>query len=130
MKKLVLAAAIAAAMPVLAHADVTIYGSIRAGLDSMKSTDTSFKSSTGVDDFASRIGFKGNEDLGNGLKAIWQVETGMNVDGVPPAAPVPAPSPTAPALLAWKAASVRSVWATSTTYWRNRIHRQPVWSAS
>ncbi|WP_199102224.1 porin [Aquitalea sp. ASV11] len=82
MKKLVLAAAIAAAMPVLAHADVTIYGSIRAGLDSMKSTDTSFKSSTGVDDFASRIGFKGNEDLGNGLKAIWQVETGMNVDGV------------------------------------------------
>ncbi|NWK78589.1 porin [Aquitalea sp. LB_tupeE] len=82
MKKLVLAAAIAAAMPVLAHADVTIYGSIRAGLDSMKSTDTSFKSSTGVDDFGSRIGFKGNEDLGNGLKAIWQVETGLNVDGV------------------------------------------------
>ncbi|PXX43421.1 porin [Aquitalea magnusonii] len=82
MKKLVLVAAIAAAMPVLAQADVTIYGSIRAGLDSMKSTDTNFKSSTGVDDFASRIGFKGSEDLGNGLKAIWQVETGLNVDGV------------------------------------------------
>lgn len=63
MKKLVLAAAIAAALPVIAQADVTIYGSIRGGLDSMKSADTGFKSQTGVDDFGSRLGFKGNEDL-------------------------------------------------------------------
>ncbi|WP_293765038.1 porin [uncultured Aquitalea sp.] len=82
MKKLVLAAAIAAALPVIAQADVTIYGSIRGGLDSMKSADTGFKSQTGVDDFGSRLGFKGNEDLGNGLKAIWQVESGFNIDGV------------------------------------------------
>jgi predicted porin len=37
---------------------------------------------TGVDDFNSRIGFKGDEDLGNGLKAIWQVESGFRTDGV------------------------------------------------
>lgn len=28
----------------------------------------------------SRIGFKGSEDLGNGLKAIWQVEQGLSFD--------------------------------------------------
>lgn len=82
MKKLVLAAAIAAAMPVLAQADVTIYGSLRVGVDSLKSSDTNFKNVTGVDDFGSRMGFKGSEDLGNGLKAIWQVESGLTMDGV------------------------------------------------
>lgn len=82
MKKLLLAAAIAAALPLAAHADVTIYGSVRIGVDSLKSADTGFKSVTGVDDFSSRLGFKGSEDLGNGLKAIWQVENGMRLDGV------------------------------------------------
>lgn len=82
MKKLILAASIAAALPVFAHADVTIYGSIRAGVSSLKSADTGFKNVAGVDDFNSRIGFKGDEDLGNGLKAIWQVENGLRMDGV------------------------------------------------
>jgi len=79
MKKLVLVAAIAAAMPVLAQADVTIYGSVRAGIDSLKYNG---QTTTGVDDYNSRIGFKGSEDLGNGLKAVWQVENGFAVDGV------------------------------------------------
>ena len=29
---------------------------------------------------ASRIGFKGSEDLGGGLNAIWQIESGVNLD--------------------------------------------------
>jgi predicted porin len=39
------------------------------------------KAVTRIDDTGSLIGFKGNEDLGNGLKAIWQVEQGLNIDG-------------------------------------------------
>jgi len=80
MKKLKLVAALLAAAPMLSHADVTVYGSIRAGLNTYKTAKTD-QTTTGVDDYSSRIGFKGNEDLGNGLKAIWQVETGFAVDG-------------------------------------------------
>ncbi|OWY38664.1 hypothetical protein CEK28_11235 [Xenophilus sp. AP218F] len=81
MKKTILAAAIAASVPLIAQADVTLYGSVRAGVSITKNTDTSFNSVFGVDDFGSRIGFKGSENLGNGLKTIWQVETGFAVDG-------------------------------------------------
>jgi predicted porin len=83
MKKLLIAASVAAALaPVLAHADVTIYGSMRGGISDIKNASTGFQSVTGVDDFNSRLGFKGTEDLGNGLKAVWQVESGVRVDGV------------------------------------------------
>lgn len=81
MKKTILAAAIAASVPLIAQADVTLYGSIRAGVSQMNGSSSNFQSSFGVDDFGSRIGFKGGEDLGSGLKAIWQVETGFAVDG-------------------------------------------------
>lgn len=82
MKKPALVLALLAAMPLMAQADVTVYGSLRVGINSLKSVDSNFKSTTGVDDFSSRIGFRGNEDLGNGLQAIWQLETGMALDGV------------------------------------------------
>jgi predicted porin len=68
-------------------ADVTIYGSIRGGIESDKTyaagVDASGKpaSTTEVEDWTSRIGFKGNEDLGNGLKTIWQVESRLHIDG-------------------------------------------------
>ncbi|KUM03906.1 porin [Chromobacterium subtsugae] len=81
MKKAILAAAIAAAVPALAQADVTLYGSLRAGVSSTKNSTNNYTSTFGVDDFGSRIGFKGKEDLGNGLKTIWQVETGLSLDG-------------------------------------------------
>jgi predicted porin len=29
---------------------------------------------------ASRVGIRGTEDLGNGFRAIFQIETGVNVD--------------------------------------------------
>ncbi|OWY38665.1 porin [Xenophilus sp. AP218F] len=81
MKKTILAAALCVAIPSFALADVTVYGSVRAGISSIKTKETNFKQSFGVDDFGSRIGFKGSENLGNGLKAIWQVETGFGIDG-------------------------------------------------
>jgi len=80
MNKKIIALAVAL-LPAAAMADVTIYGSIRAGLTSTDNFKTNFERTTGVDDFSSRIGFKGNEDLGNGLKAIWKLENGFRVDG-------------------------------------------------
>ena len=80
MNKKIIALAVAL-LPAAAMADVTVYGSIRAGLTSTNNSATNFERTTGVDDFSSRIGFKGNEDLGNGLKAIWKVENGLRIDG-------------------------------------------------
>jgi predicted porin len=78
MKKLALVAALAAALPVLAHADVTIYGTVAMGITSYDSAGLTV---TRVDDYGSKIGFKGSEDLGGGLKSIWQMESGFDADG-------------------------------------------------
>ena len=85
MQKKNLAALVASLfiLPVAAHADVTIYGFISAGIESVKATGNGnpandYTSRTRVSDYNSRIGFKGNEDLGNGTKAIWQVESSLN----------------------------------------------------
>ncbi|WP_199154780.1 porin [Chromobacterium sp. ASV23] len=84
MQKKNLAALVASLfiVPVAAHADVTIYGFISAGIESVKATGNGnpandYTSRTRVSDYNSRIGFKGNEDLGNGTKAIWQVESSL-----------------------------------------------------
>ncbi|MDE1715586.1 porin, partial [Chromobacterium amazonense] len=76
MKKSLIALLVAS-MPAAAFADVTIYGAIKAGVENV---DNGTKK-TNIDDLGSRIGFKGSEDLGNGLKAIWQVESGFAIDG-------------------------------------------------
>ncbi len=38
------------------------------------------KSRMRIFDNSSRVGLRGTEDLGNGLKAIFQIETGVNID--------------------------------------------------
>lgn len=86
MKKLIALAI--AALPVAAMADVTLYGKMAVEVNSGKTLNReSFQNNgdiqrvTGVDMAdTSRIGFKGSEDLGSGLKAIWQVEQGLNFD--------------------------------------------------
>ncbi|OBU85834.1 porin [Chromobacterium subtsugae] len=84
MQKKNLAALVASLfiLPVAAHADVTIYGFISAGIESAKATGNGnsakdYTSRTRVSDQNSRIGFKGWEDLGGGTKAIWQVESSL-----------------------------------------------------
>ncbi|POZ61869.1 porin [Chromobacterium alticapitis] len=84
MQKKNLAALVASLflVPVAAHADVTIYGFLSAGIESAKATGNGnsandYTSRTRVSDYNSRIGFKGWEDLGNGTKAIWQVESSL-----------------------------------------------------
>lgn len=88
MNKKLIALALAALPVAHAMADVTIYGTIEADMESsktyangVKNTSGQLKAGTRIDDTGSLIGFKGNEDLGNGLKAIWQVEQGLSIDG-------------------------------------------------
>jgi predicted porin len=85
MNKKLLAVAIAAALaPAAAMADsgnVTIYGSVHMSVDSLNGgnngavPDADLYRKTNVSSNSSYIGFKGSEDLGNGLKAVWQMES-------------------------------------------------------
>ena len=70
MKKLLMVSAILMSMP--AMADVVLYGQIKGGIGYTKQEDSG--SITQIEDYKSRIGFKGNEDLGNGTSVFWQVE--------------------------------------------------------
>jgi predicted porin len=74
MKKSLIAAAVAAAIvaPAAANANVVIYGRVHVSIDNY---DAEGDSQWEVNSRASRIGFKGTEDLGNGLSLIWKAET-------------------------------------------------------
>lgn len=81
MNKKLIALALAA-LPAAAMADVTLYGIMKAGIENTSiDWGTGSHSQNRIDDYGSRIGFKGTEDLGDGLKAIWQVEAGVRLDG-------------------------------------------------
>jgi len=83
MKKSLLALAVLTAIVGGAHAQssVTLYGKVDVGgvLDSGSSKGKSLRVSSGVSG-GSRIGFKGVEDLGGGMKAGFQLETGFCAD--------------------------------------------------
>jgi predicted porin len=96
MYKTVIALAIAglAAAPAFADSNVTIYGSVdyafgaRSGSSGLRSNCPSATPGPGCgkQEFASgvsvpnRLGFKGSEDLGNGTKAIFELEAGFLAD--------------------------------------------------
>jgi predicted porin len=61
----------------LAQSSVTMYGRLNLTLESQKRGDAKEK---GLYNNASRIGMKGTEDLGGGLKAGFQIEHGFNAD--------------------------------------------------
>ncbi|AVY95507.1 porin [Microvirgula aerodenitrificans] len=63
-----------------AQADTMIYGRIHADIESTVSGARGARATTRVQNNASRVGFKGTEDLGDGLSAIWQVESGVAID--------------------------------------------------
>ena len=83
MKKQVIALAVSAAFaaPVFAQNTVTLYGLIDEGFDYTNSVGGKSLSEL-QSGYAqgSRWGLKGTEDLGGGLKAIFQLENGFNVN--------------------------------------------------
>ena len=84
MKKTLIALALVS-LPVAASAEVILYGNIRGGVEfTREGTSAQLKSERnawGVVDYGSYIGFKGSEDLGGNLKAIWQVEANTSLAG-------------------------------------------------
>jgi predicted porin len=88
MQKKIIALAIAAAFSAPAFADtanVTVYGDVKMAVESIKVGDTVNTSNTGygankISSNVTKLGFKGAEDLGDGLSAIWQIEQQIDID--------------------------------------------------
>ena len=77
MKKLIVLATLAA-LPAVAMADVSISGNIGVNVQNVKEGKAA-----STNDMASQEGdilFKGTEELGNGLKAVWQVNQLFDTD--------------------------------------------------
>ena len=70
LKKMTLLVAMACSG--IAMADVVLYGQIKGGIGYTSGDGDG--SITQIEDYKSRIGFRGNEDLGNGLSATFQLE--------------------------------------------------------
>lgn len=88
MQKKLIALAVAsvfAAPAFAATSNVDVYGQLSFSVDRMDTNDLTGDSTDTVTgrDNASRIGFKGSEDLGGGLSAIWQVEMQLNANNDP-----------------------------------------------
>jgi predicted porin len=96
MNKKVMAVAVAGVLAAPAAfaqtSNVQLYGRAVLGLDYYKAegSNNPVNATQGVDndrkgrlrvfDNSSRVGLRGTEDLGNGLRAIFQIETGVNID--------------------------------------------------
>lgn len=84
MKKSLIALATIGALSGVAHADsnVTVYGVVDAAVRTANNQNASGDSLNSVGNGllqGNRLGFKGQEDLGGGLKAVFQLESGFNI---------------------------------------------------
>jgi predicted porin len=84
-KLIVLAVAGLASTAAFAQTNVTIYGLVDYGYayrwDDLSTADKNNLSSfNGGQASGSRLGFRGTEDLGNGLKALFTIEQGLAID--------------------------------------------------
>ncbi|MBI4290794.1 MAG: porin [Betaproteobacteria bacterium] len=91
MRKKLMAVAVAGALAVPAMAfaqasNVQIYGRAHLGIDQYQAKGATggsafdLKNRTRVYDYTSRIGFRGVENLGGGLRALFLMESGVNID--------------------------------------------------
>lgn len=84
MNKKLLALAVLGTMSgaVLAQTNVTIYGVVDAGIaydKNISASDKTWRLQSGQQS-SSRLGFKGSEDLGGGLSAVFTLENGFSID--------------------------------------------------
>ena len=85
-KKLVAISVVAALMPAAAMAEVTVYGRGHLSIDANsgnagETATTGTKNGLNLTSNSSRLGFKGAEDLANGMKAVFQLETEVAAQG-------------------------------------------------
>lgn len=82
-KLIVLSIAAALTAPLAAQAGVEVYGEARPSLDFVNNNDNTpgnEDSTFSLSSNYSNLGFKGDEDLGNGLSAMWQIEQQVDFD--------------------------------------------------
>ncbi len=92
MNKKLLAVAVAGVFAAPAafaqSSNVVLYGRLNVGVDNAKATGATNDGATNFDyksrmrqfDSGSRLGVRGTEDLGNGLRAVFQIESGLNAN--------------------------------------------------
>ena len=78
MKKTLVAAAMAALATSVSAQNVEVYGKMRIYQE--RDTVGTAAALTKQSNDTSRLGFRGTEDLGNGLKAFFTLETGIGAD--------------------------------------------------
>ncbi|WEN41150.1 Outer membrane porin protein 32 [Thauera sp. GDN1] len=83
MQKKLIALAVAGLVsaPAFAQSNVTIYGVADAAMVFGEHGDNDLAAVESGGLSGSRLGFRGTEDLGNGLKAVFTYEQGFNIDG-------------------------------------------------
>ena len=79
-KSLIALAVLAASGAAMAQSSVTLYGVLDTGLTYSKGEESVYGMTHLGGNVNSRLGFRGVEDLGNGLKATFNLEAGMGVD--------------------------------------------------
>lgn len=77
-KLLTLAVAATMAAPLSAMADAVMYGKVRLAVESYDNELTGADYAR-IQNYASRLGVKGSEDLGDGLKGVYTMEFGVNI---------------------------------------------------
>ncbi len=80
MKKTLIALAALAATAAFAQSTVTLYGGADLSYRSVTSGDNKFTGMAQDGMYSSRVGIRGTEDLGGGMKANFHFEGGMNPD--------------------------------------------------
>lgn len=78
-KSLIALAVLAASGAAMAQSSVTLYGVADAGVTFVDGAST-WTGITSGNQLTSRVGFRGTEDLGGGLKANFVIEAGLNLD--------------------------------------------------